>query len=386
MNDAETYRALVAQYFGTEASSKSKTDETNVVLASLNGPDDDNAFRHNFAGRLQRLSTLYPPGDLSRTPLLRGVNELATRKNWEGAYAELAAYDYFHGQNHWIAPPFALDRSIDGSRTFTGELGKKGPANLDIHFTTLDIYADVKCLKDNVADALDGVYAEAFPDQIARPDIVAQHPKDMAYEELIAHRKVVINELVNATSGGQQPTFVKSKAVPNLEFALKWGPGTLVTRSGYSAYRHAEHTHQLVFRYARKFLRDRPSFITLVNFPWFNQTTSHFRGANVTYYRSFARRVFCQYRHDARLFRDIAPKFAGSETIYEVTRKVSALLFLEDHLYRDPSENEDDVNGVHGFLFVNPNADHHLRSAAYPADYFGGLRSTALDTFEHDNY
>lgn len=384
MKDAAAYRALVSALLGAEAATfDEKSDATNEVIGALNSPDGYETFRRNFTARLQRLGAVYSPGHPLRQPFLRAVNDVARTKNWEGAYAELSAYDYFHAQNHWMKPTIELDKDIDGSRTFARELSRSGPANLDIFFPRFDVFSDVKCLKDNVADSLAGIYRAAFPNARNRPHIVAQRRMDMSHEHLTANRSHVIRELAEATASGQRPTHIKSTSVPELTFVLKWGTGTLMTESVYSPYRHAEQAHQLVFGYANKLVKDRPSLIVLVNFPWFNQTTSEFRDANRIFYRSFARRVFCQYRHDARRFAEISPKFTGLDSIYDVTRKVSALLFLEDRFI---TEESNDSANIRGFLYTNPNADHMLLGNSFAADYFSQLKSTELDTFEHDNY
>lgn len=387
MKDTEAYCSLVARSFGDGAArSVPLGDETNEVIGALNTVDDYyKEFRHNFTARLERLASVYTPENPSTAPVLRAVNDLAGSRNWEGAYAELCAYDYFHAQKHWINPTVELDKNIDGTRTYSRELGKTGPANLDLYFPRFDVFADVKSLRDKVGDILSGIYRQAFPNPDRRPDILAQRRGDMHYQELASARNDVVKELQAATAADQRPTFVKSAVVPDLSFILKWAPGTLIARSAYSAYRHAEEGHQLVFGYADKLVRDSPCFIVLVNFPWFNQTTTDFRDANAIFYRSFARRVFCQYRHGDRPVTDILPKFGGPESVYDLSRKISALLFIEDRSIVEVSETTEFPN-LRGFLYANPNADNPLSRNPYAVDYFTQLQSTHVDTFEHDNY
>jgi hypothetical protein len=384
MKNRAAYHKLVDKTFGTgSATFDSASDDTNEVLGALNCADDFFEFRRNFQARLRRLAAIYVPGHPSRESLLCQVNEVSSSKNWQGAHAELAAYDYFHTEKNWVDAALELNKDIDGALTYAREIGKPGPANHDIWFSSFNVVTDVKCLKDNVAEILEGIYRSVFQNPERRPRIMAQRRMDMSYEYLRDNRAKVINELKQATSAGQQPTTVKSQVVPDLVFRLRWAPGVSMATSAYSSYRHAEQSHQLVFNYVSKFTKDRSSFLTFVNFPWFNNTTTDFGSSNSIFYRSFARRVFCQYRHDARLFSELRPEFVGTESIYDITRKISALLFLED---QSVTEKPRKSSHVRGFLYVNPNADHPLLARAYVSEYFKGFGSTAVDLFEHDNY
>jgi hypothetical protein len=120
-----------------------------------------------------------------------------------------------------------------------------------------------------------------------------------------------------------------------------------------------------------------------VSFLWYNGTTTDFRDTNRIFYRSFARRVFLQYKNDTRPFAIMNRKYGGPDSIRDVARKLSALLFLEDITI---TAKRSAGCCCKGFLYANPNAEQSLLRRAYAADYFRGLRSTEIDTFEHDNY
>src|SRR5262249_4807634 len=90
------------------------------------------------------------------------VNEIASVKNWHGAYAELAAYDYLHTEKNWVNPPIELNKDLDGASTYAREVGKTGPANHDVSFPSFKIVTDVKCLKDNVATTASRIITIAF--------------------------------------------------------------------------------------------------------------------------------------------------------------------------------------------------------------------------------
>lgn len=384
MKDSSAYANLVDRCFGAGSSTiDSNSNSTNEVISALNCKDDFAIFRRNFRARLRRLAIAYPREHKSFNSLIVQVNEIASPKNWPGAFAELAAYDYFAMENGWVRAGIELNKDIDGTRTYARECGRPGPANLDIYFSALDIYADVKVLKDNVDEILEGIYRDAFAKLQQKPRVLPQRSRDMPSCRVSDNRSKLIHELKEATTADQQPTFVKSNVVPGLAFLLRWGgPSASTATASYCPYRHAEGLHPLAFKHANKYLKDRPCFLIYVNFPWYNNTITNFLDCNRIFYRSFARRVFIQYQRDKTPFSTIQPKYTGSESIGDVARKLSGLLFLEDQTItaKRPIRSCTD-----GFLYVNPNADQPLLKSI-KRSFFHGLQSTEIDTFEHDNY
>jgi hypothetical protein len=214
------------------------------------------------------------------------------------------------------------------------------------------------------------------------PLIHPLYPKDEGHDGLQEKRSAVAAMLRDAVADGRKPTRVDcSSIVDGLQFQLDWTHGVLVTETSYSAYRHAEEFHRLAFLHAKKFVIARPFFLTFVVFPWFNNNVTDFHAANKIFYRSFARRVFCQYRHDPTQLSAWYSKFTGNETIHAVAEQLGAILFLEDNSIM--GMDSEDVN-VAGFYYENPNG---LRSPTQ------GMMKTHLhslvreyDYFEHDNY
>jgi hypothetical protein len=126
----------------------------------------------------------------------------------------------------------------------------------------------------------------------------------------------------------------------------------------------------------------RPFILTFVVFPWFNGVIQDFCQANMTFYRAFARRVFCQYRADPTAFSSLMPSFCGSQSISEVSKYLGGIFFVEDHTIEgdDPSDTN-----AKGFYFENPNAI--MRPSEGLMDIY--LRQIATSTYDdcrHDNY
>jgi hypothetical protein len=381
MTDLQNFTRVVDGIFGAGTCRFDDTKEdTNNVIGALALSTDYHAFRRNFIARLNRLHRAYDVSHSSRKSLLDQVNEVANPKNWEGAVAELAAFDFFNSQRNFLFESPDLDVSIDPSRSLAAKFGMS-KANLDIRFSAFDVFTDVKVLKDNVAEILQGIYKTIWP--TTSPLVHSEYPLDAGYEEIQAERKNLLNKLSDAVSGGEKPTYIDcSGVVSGLKFRLEWERGALVTESSYSPYRHAREMHRLPLVHAKKFVTDRPFFLTFVTFPWFNNTIMDFRGSNKIFYRSLARRVFCQYRHDSTRFSTLSSKFTGTETIYEVSQQLDAVLFLEDRSIS--GERADDTN-VEGFYYENPNA-HNPPSRGMMDAYLQELVHGDYDNFRHDNY
>jgi hypothetical protein len=153
-----------------------------------------------------------------------------------------------------------------------------------------------------------------------------------------------------------------------------------MTVSEYHPHRHAKNHHQLLFTHAKKFSLRSPCLIVFVLFPWFSEKISLGDGNNTEFYRAFARRFFCQYATTAAPAHGLLKAFTGSETLAQITEKLSGVLFLEDRSIESPTPT---ATNVSGFAYLNPNAvnevgrhfRHHLQELGCP-----------IDDFEHDNY
>lgn len=374
------YKQIVEAIFGSGTCSLDETsDATNNVIGALAAPNDYNAFRLNFLARLNRLKHAYA-GQSGWKRLLDIVNEVGRKNTWDGAVAELAALDFFNSQRNFLFESPELDKSIDPARSLASRFGMS-EANLDVYFPGFDVFTDVKVLKDNVSDILNGIYSKVW--NTSRPLIHSQYPKDAGFDAIQKNHKAILRLMREATADGKQPPLIDcTSVVPNLTFRLEWSRGVLVTDSSYSPYRHAEEMHKLPFLHAKKFVTDRPFFLTFVMHPWFNGTVSEFRDSNKIFYRSLARRVFCQYQTDATKFSTWSSKFTGNETFHEVSRHLDAILFLEDRSIR--GEQAADINVV-GFYYENPNG-HHPPSHGSMDMYLLELVHGDYDDFKHDNY
>ena len=139
-------------------------------------------------------------------------------------------------------------------------------------------------------------------------------------------------------------------------------------------------------QHANKFVLSRPFFLTFVVFPWFNNVITDFCGQNRTFYRSLARRTFCQYSRDRTLFSTLLKKYtkkkyAGKEKVHEVMKELGGILFLEDECITNDSSD----STVKAYYYENPNAKHPVMTGVMQ-DYLIDCVSGEIDDFRYDNY
>lgn len=386
MNDLEKYAAILNEVFGPGTSTFDTAQPTsNHVIGALNFVGDFEAFKVNFKARLTRLRDIYAENPDYLREIKVQANEIANPSNWEGAFAELATYDHFNkdilARKQYLYTPIKPNVTIPATRTFAAEFGKVN-ANLDGQIEQYDVYFDVKRFADVVGELLKGVYESLYL-RLGRNDFMigAEHSLDVSYNEFQQNRTALLEELV-ANIEPNETTYYRSTVIPNLNFRLNWGRGILTVERSYHPYRHAVNLHKTAFNYANKFVKDRPSFIVLVIFPWYNNVVTDFHNGNVEFFRAFARRVFCGYRYDAALFTTFDRNFTGTHTMLEVSQNLSGIVFLEDRTIT--GENPEDTN-VKAHVYVNPNAVNPLyRSLAM--DFLIHIRNGSYDDFEYDNY
>lgn len=380
MTACERYQDTIDLIFGvgTCRIPAQYASSTNNVLGALADPLEFDQFRDNFLARLRRLQRAYS-GHPGWPSLLTQVAEVASPTGWQGAFSELAAFDCFNSTSDYLMAAPSIDVSIDASRALAGRFGR-AKANLDVHIADFDLFTDVKVLKDNVSEILEGIYREVWP--VRRPLVHHQFP-NATFEALRDSRALVAAELRTSVEDQKKPRIVDLDAiVPGLRIHMEWERGVLVSHGTYSPFAHARETHRLPFLHVKKFVVDRPFFLTLVTFPWFNNVITDFAGANTIFYRALARRVFCQYRHDLTRFAAWEPEFAGEETVWEVSRYLGGILVLEDQSISGSKPSEANVRGHY---YENPNA-LYSPSAGLAFDYLREVVDGRYDLFEHDNY
>lgn len=377
------YQDMVDRIFGV-GSINIKPNKDNNVIGTLKYKDDYLVFKKNFENRLIRLRDRY-----SGTPfykdLLDTVALIADEKNWEGAYAELAAYDIM--SNDYLPDIIELNKTLPVADSFSGELGGK-ETNEDGFIKEYDLYFDVKILADTVGGILKGIINNAVKkaNQEKICDILPEYLLDDDEQDYQTNRRKLMEELrdfliANKPSDNKGKNCFHSSILPQLAYRINWGGGINSAIGEYNPYRHAEECKHLIFkRYTKKFLKKHPFFLVLVNFPWYNGRIHSFANADEIFYRCLARRTFCEYKNLPTTMASIVNKFSGSESVYEVSKYLSGIIYLDDHIIKE------DKYTCH--IYTNPNAINGIR---YGRSYLeqivaGGDSRSLFDDMIHDNY
>ena len=380
--DYVLYQQICDEIFG-EGTVKIKPASSNNVIGTFKYIDDYSNFIQNFKKRLIRLRELYEH-TTAYPDILEQVKQVADPKNWEGAYAELVAYDVMW--NDFINKPIEINKTLPATESYAGEMGFKY-TNEDGYIPDYMLYFDVKILADTVGVILKGIIDDAIKQskQIVKCNILPEYPLDDDDNEYSCSRTKLFNELFdflksNNTMNKGKKHF-RSKIIPNLSYIVNWGAGVNTAISEYDPYRHAEKTKHLIFkRYAKKIMKNDMFVLVLVNFPWYNHLISSFINANQVYYRSLARRTFCENYKKCTQLNTIVPKYNGNETVDEVSQHLSGIIFIDDNII----ESE----GYSCNIIMNPNA---LNTHSVAKDYLmelvaKGDEHSLFDDLQYDNY
>lgn len=387
MTPAENYAQIVDQIFGIgKVTFNRNTATTNLVIGALNDQSNFNTFKKNFIARLERLRNLYEayPGDLQN--ILVQVNEIASVKNWEGAFAELAAFDHLNmdwkTQQPVFSDPIKTNVDLNINSGLAKNLGKAA-INLDGLISDFGIYFDVKTLKDNVDEILQGIFKQLSQHLgVTGLSIITEYSLDSPYFEFQKNRAALLQELKSKVNITDRPTSVSSKVIAGLNYRLQWNAGINQGISTYDPYQHARNLESGIFNYINKLLINKPTVLVFVTFPWYNLIINDFADMHLAFYRAYARRVFCQYKHNTALYSLMDSSYTGPETINQITQHISAIVFLEDKTIQGEDRNESNVKC---YTYINPNALNPISRLA--EDYFLNYFSNAMhDNFQNDNY
>lgn len=377
------YQQLCDEVFGAGVI-QIKPAPSNNVIGTLRHLDDFHEFKKNFKQRLIRLRKRFE--ETSSYPALQEqVKQVADPKNWEGAYAELVAYDVMW--NDQVITPMELDKTLDVADSYAGEMGHK-ETNEDGFLSDYGLYFDVKILADTVGGILTGIIDEAIAksSQKSNCNILPEYPLDDNDEDYGGpNRRLLMEELTdflkeNNTMTAGRMLFV-SGVIPRLSYRVHWGDGVNSTMGEYNPYRHAEETRHLIFkRYTKKIMKNEMFVLVLVKFPWYNNRISSFIDADHVYYRSLARRTFCGYLNDSTTMNSIVPKFSGAETIDEVSRHLAGIIFIDDNSIKEDSYSCNVIMNPNALNF-HYTAYHYLMSLVEKGDKRG-----LYDDLRNDNY
>jgi hypothetical protein len=362
MTHRAVFASLVDRVFGNGSATFDTTvAQSNNVIGALANPTNFAAFTKNFEARLQRLNTAVIIDASLRKEVLAAVNRIADA-GWDGAYAELAALDYFLVVSETGPGKILLDRTVPATETLASEMGMQN-ANHDMSFPALGVSMDTKLLSDKTGEILEGIFKEFRAAKgINYLLIVPSYDLDSDFADYSANRGALLKELINGVDPITQPNGLVSAVIPSLSYRFAWRPGVYSGLCPYSPIEHAQLHHPLLFGHAKKFARKEPTVIVFVIFPWSGENVFSFEDSKRTFFKQLGQHFFNDYIGSSDSASKYNRKFKSSLSAGDVTRHLSGVIYLEDsvitatnsdHLNINASYiwNENAINPLSGHLF-----------------------------------
>lgn len=329
MTPRVNYAAFIDNIFGAGSATFdiTKTD-TNSVIGALANPRGFAEFKANFEARLRRINVAIQSDISLRKDVIGAANRIA-EDEWDGAYAELCALDYF------LAAPLTgpgnveLDKTVPASDTLASEMGMQN-ANHDMRLTSLGVSMDTKNLSDKTRQILDGVFDEFRKAKgIKSMLIMPTYDHDDDFTPYAANRSQLLAELVNGVDVNGRTPRLTSQVISGLSYEFAWNAGAYLSASSYSPVEHATRHHTLLFGHIKKFSRTEPTAIVYVMFPWSGET-AFFGFGKDTFQTEFGKQFFNNYLRSSELAKSFNKKVKSNITAADVTKHLSGVVFLDD--------------------------------------------------------
>ena len=395
MSDISNFNELMTTVFQDNWNPVADDGGTNNFIGALSSQDDFKFFQGQFIGMVNDLKCVYEDNPQEIEKLVKTVRNVAAKSGCHGAYSELCV---LHALNYGRHFDVLTDQTLKASESFAAQLGHKKDTNMDGYIPDFDIYFDTKSFRDTITPILKNVTSKSVQnlvdngvlteEQRKRVYIQYQFPIIDSEDKYQENFKALVDELIiKFTALNVQKCHkldeikrIHSEIIPGLQYIFNWG-GVSSSESCYSPFERAEKlVEPLLVRYADKFLLHHPFMLILVNHPWFNQVDTDAFDFNRILYRALSRRVFMQFRYDDRKMSTINGKFDGTETIDEVSKHISAILYI------DVLSAVDKGTPYKCYLYTNPRAINKIRENGIilPLSQMKVLQER--DNFIHDNY
>lgn len=364
MTDRAHYATLVDGICGVGAATFDVADaQSNNVIGALGKPGQFVEFSANFEQRLRRLYASIQAEGTLRKEILAAINRIVTSE-WDGAYAELCALDYFLADASTGPGNVVLDRTVPAFETLASEMGMLN-ANHDMSFPNLGVSMDTKLLSDKVGGILEGIFKDfRTAKKIKHLTILPSYNGDEDFAAYQANRQKLLDELGQGVDINVRPSTLVSQVISGLSYKFGWDPGVLTAESFYSPLEHAKNHHRLLFGHTKKFSKVEPTVIVYVLFPWAGENVFHFDDSKKLFFKEFGDRFFSGYLSSPDPAKNFNSKIKSAISAGAVTKHLSGIVFLEDDSILAKAPN--DLNVTASFLW-NPNALHPLAGSRLEA-------------------
>ena len=355
MNAKENYQTILDSIFGSGAVCIKIDDSWNNITGALNDAGNYGVFADNFKKRLERIRNNYSGTDAFKH-IQTLLAEVANPRwaNYTGAYAELSAYDCL--QSPMLKQAIVMDKDVDANDTYALQMGKT-VTNADGYFAEFDAYFDVKRMADNARILANNIIEAARKKASVKSNVLinAEYQIDTDYAFFEEHFADFVNELADELSTHCR-TFTSN--IYPVTFKVSTN-GMVSTTSTYNPEEHAKNILHQLFSYTNKFVKNKPFFLVLIKLPWYNNLVNSSWDYNQKFYAELARKFFNDYDSKPDLMTSMISHYKGGETIDEVTRKVTGIIFIDDQCILGDA---DSLTQTQAFVYLNHRADNVVTS------------------------
>jgi len=399
MTQLENYRNLLENIFGQTINFSNNTIENNCIGA-LSYTNDFHVFRDNFIERLKRINSHYVNNSPdSINDIINTAKQIAQVKGykWSGPYSELVTLDYWLQFENIMNIKFIDKGDVNNFEdSIAKQIGQQEvdlDISLDLH--TKRIYTDVKSLIPTHTELVDQILNKVKSRTIAQNYLIGiddlfevdyiRTKKDFIYElqsgNLISELEKCINE--NTTYYNHK---LQSGTDASFRIAYtKQGMNTVLsTMRIMEPYKLAVDYKYKILDYYNKLLIKKPSLITFVINPWFNQELNTSQDFLSTFYRSLSRRIFMELTKDTTDMGFIYPELSGKNLkISDIAGLITGIVYINDNSIL---KTGNDINDV--YIYLNPNATNQVltRSDFDILNWSRQIKYPFIEDFYYDNY
>jgi hypothetical protein len=354
----------------------------NPVTSAAGNPSDNNTFLDRFGARLARLWVAFPRTEDQKT-LMEKLANIGT-SGWMGPFAELAAYDFLVR----LDPTLRIEVTPTGM--VLGEQAGKGRSSLDGMLPMFgDLHVEVKALTDVSARVIASIREQVA---VAHPNVLLDftYPADLGQRDIAGHLRDLVQEISGAILGTKP--FVHHQP-SGVQVRLHYDrPAVRMAEHDYDPYRQAERWRYAPFEKWHQLVVTAPNLRVMAVHPWFNFINhGDFAGIRQTFFRSLARRVFCDLTKQTEPLSTYVPdavRWTG--TVADAARRLSGILFIVDHTAgREDETLLTPADVMEGYLYENPNTfepNHAGSIFRHLRDLDESHLIRDYDGFGYDNY
>ena len=282
-----------------------------------------------------------------------------TRRDANGKFSELAAYDWLIRSNIQISAQVSL--------TSNKVLGASC-AKVDGVMDYCGIYFDVKAF--GFHEYLAHRLKERLEHELPGWTIFVEESWDLSVD--------VFQKLISGAPGiAASLRDKKILSLGRLRIRIEKPKPVHVSGITVDPYLLAQEYQTYAFRSANQFTRSSPFILIFVLHPRFNQGRiyQNFAAANSTFMRALARRTFIQFTDNTNPVNGVCKKVAAGTTFADAARLLSGMIFL----------NVSDAYARGTRIYLNPRATHQITRGT--ARLFAHINHhIKIDDFMHDDY